>query len=284
MISGRSQVLGVFGDPVSHSLSPPMHAEFARSTGMDTVYVPFRVQPHHLETALGALPALSILGVNLTVPHKESALQLLPEVAPAAQQIGAINTVTNRAGDLVGENTDAEGFLADLRAQFPEQGWEGKPTLILGAGGAARAVIYALRQAGVPRLVVANRTWEKARSLVEALCPDTGEAIPMEGAGLESAISQAGLIVNTTSLGLKAEALPGIDLTRVHAGTAIYDLIYNPFETPFLRQAKDLGLPRANGLGMLVRQGAASYARWTGRQPMVAPTLERLRDQLKDPG
>ena len=281
-IRGSTRVLGVFGDPVVHSLSPRMHAEFARSTGADTVYVPFHVRSQHLETALLSLPALSLLGVNLTVPHKEKALHLLPEVEPAAREIGAVNTVINRDGHLVGDNTDGEGFLDDLRAQFPDERWAREPVLVVGAGGAARAVVHGLRQAGVPQLLVANRNAQRAETLVEELAPEVGEPVPLEKEKLQTAIGQAGLIVNTTSLGLHGETLPGVDLNAARPGTAVYDLIYNPPETPFLSQAGKLALPAANGLGMLVRQGAASYLRWTGKQPSPEPVIQLLEKLLME--
>ncbi len=276
MISGATRVLGVFGDPVEHSLSPRMHAEFARSTGADTVYVPFRVSPENLRTALRALPALSVLGVNLTVPHKEAATDFLDELAPAARAIGAVNTVIDRQGRLVGDNTDAEGFLADLRAQFPDRSWQGKPALVLGAGGACRAVIHALVETPIPEIAIANRSPDKAERLVEELCPDRGKPIALDSPELGAWIQQAGLIVNTTSLGLKGETVPGCDLSRARVDAGVYDLIYSPAETPLLQEARSLGLAASNGLGMLVRQGAASYRLWTGSDPAVEPVIQLL--------
>lgn len=275
-IRGSTRVLGVFGDPIAHSLSPRMHAQFARSTDTDTVYVPFRVAPENLETALHALPAFSILGVNLTVPHKEAATAYLGDLEPAARAIGAVNTVINREGRLIGDNTDAKGFLDDLRAQFPDRTWEEKPALVLGAGGASRAIVYALARTPVPEIVVANRSREKADRLVGELCPDQGKPIALEPSELGAGIQRIGLIVNTTSLGLKGESVPGCDLSRAPTGAAVYDLIYNPAESPLLREARSLGLAASNGLGMLVRQGAASYRLWTGSDPAVEPVIQLL--------
>ncbi len=242
--------------------------------------MPFHVRPETLAQALSALPALSILGVNLTVPHKEAALRLMDRLEPAAQAIGAVNTVTNDQGRLVGENSDAAGFVADLRARFPEADWEGRPALVLGAGGAARAVVFALRDAGVPGIRVANRTEPKARELVAALCPQAGAALDLSPAALAEATAEAGLIVNTTSLGLKGEPIPGLDLSRVSPQTAVYDLIYTPAETPLLREARARGLAAANGLGMLVRQGARSFEIWTGKKPTVEPIIQQLEQQF----
>lgn len=279
-IQGSSQILGVFGDPVNHSLSPIMHAYFAEETGCDTVYVPFHVRGEDLSQALAALPALSIRGVNLTVPHKEAAMSFLDGLEPAARSIGAVNTVSNEGGRLVGDNTDARGFLADLWAHFPDRLSEGTPTLVIGAGGAARAIVYALNQAGIPDIWVANRNQDKASHLVAEFCPGTGSSLGLEGNALASAAGEAGLIINTTSLGLHGESIPGLDLAVAGPQTAVYDLIYNPAETPLLREARSRGLARANGLGMLVRQGAESYRIWTGQMPTVDSVIEAFKEQI----
>ena len=275
-VSGKTQVLGVFGDPVAHSLSPAMHARFAEATGTDTVYVPFHVSPEHLETALFALPSLAIAGVNITVPHKEAAFRLLSQHTEAARAIGAVNTVIVEGGRLVGDNTDGEGFRADLEARLPQSGWEKGPVVVLGAGGAARAVVHALAGAGVPDVVVANRTPEKAQDLVGELAPATGRAVALPGEGLREALSGAALLVNTTSVGLHGETFAGLDLSLLPGTAGVYDLIYNPPRTPLLREAEGRGLAVVNGLGMLVRQGAISYARWTGEEPPVDPVLAWL--------
>ena len=282
MINGASVVLGVFGDPVEHSLSPVMHAHFAESTGADTVYVPFHVRPPGLNQALRALPALAIRGVNITVPHKEAAAPLMDSLAPAARAIGAVNTVINRDGELVGDNTDARGFLADLEAQFAGAAWKDRPALVLGAGGAARAVAFALGEAGLPAVTIANRTAAKAEALAAELLPATGRATDLAPDNLEAAVAEAGLIVNTTSMGLKGEAIPALDLGHTHAGAVVYDLIYNPPETPLIADARQRGMAAANGLGMLVRQGAISYELWTGQGPPVAPVIEALKPAFDD--
>lgn len=275
-IRGSTVVLGVFGDPIEHSRSPVMQNEFARETGADTVYVPFRVPPEGLADALRAIPALSIRGVNITVPHKVACMRHLDRLDPAAEAIGAVNTVCNEGGELVGQNTDAAGFLADLRARFPDRRWEHAPAVVLGAGGAARAATFALAQAGLPQIWVANRTEGKAGDLVAELCPEQGESLDLSPDKLNPAVAEAGLIVNTTSLGMAGEAIPGLDLNRASPQAIAYDLIYNPAETPFLAEARGLGMAAANGLGMLVRQGAISFERWTGVEPTVAPIIEML--------
>jgi shikimate dehydrogenase len=282
-IGGSTLVLGVFGDPIAHSQSPFLQNEFARETGADTVYVPFRVRPENLGEALNGIPALSLGGVNITVPHKEACLSFMDELRPAAKAIGAVNTVINQGGRLVGDNTDAAGFMADLRARFPQAAWEGKPALVLGAGGAARAVAYALQHSEVPAIRVANRTEDKARELVSDICPDKGMGLDLAPERLNDALAQAGLVVNTTSLGLKGEPLPNLAFDMAASGTVFYDLIYNPPETPFLAEARERGLKAANGLGMLVRQGAISFELWTGLQPSVEPVVNMLESQQARP-
>jgi shikimate dehydrogenase len=278
-IDGGSRVLGVFGDPVAHSLSPFLHARFAEDTGVNSVYVPFHVRPEGLEQALFALPALGIRGVNITVPHKEAVYRLLAEHSTAARHIGAVNTVINDDGVLWGDNTDAAGFLEDIRACFPDRPWEHGGAVILGAGGAARAVVHALSQAGIP-LVVANRDPDKARALVQELAPETGRPCGLDRPDLAGPVRDAGLLVNTTSVGLEGDRFPDLPLEQLSAGAAVYDLIYSPARTPLLQAAEQLGLAAANGLGMLVRQGAHSFWLWNGAQPPVDAVLEHLRADL----
>ena len=281
-IHGGGRVLGVFGDPIEHSLSPRIHQRFAEDTGMDTVYVPFHVLPDRLASATEAIRALDLGGVNVTVPHKEAIMAHLDAVTDTAGAIGAVNTVVRNGERLVGDNTDAEGFRADLRSHFPGEPWVDAPAVILGAGGAARAVVHALAQSGCPRIVVANRSPDKAAALVRELAPDTGEACGLTPADLNPHLSGAGLVVNTTSLGLQGEAIPGTDPSILPPGAGVYDLIYNPAETPLLAQARTQGLACANGLGMLVQQAAASYARWTGHQPGTEAVLTELRAHFQD--
>jgi len=279
-IHGSSRILGVFGDPIAHSLSPQMHQRFAESCGEDTVYVPFRVSVADLGTAVAAIRALHLSGVNVTIPHKEAVGPLLDELTAPGVAIGAVNTIVNHDGWLIGDNTDAEGFLADIEDHFPHGSWRDRLALVLGAGGAARAVVYALAQAGVPEVVVANRTPEKAQALVQELAPDRARAVSLPGPDLDSALRNAGLVVNTTSLGLEGETIPGLCLNELPRDAGVYDLIYNPPRTPLLQAAEARGLPFANGLGMLVQQGAFSYARWTGKIPQTQPVIRWLNQKF----
>lgn len=279
-ISGTTRVLGLFGDPVAHSLSPLLHARFTEQAETDSVYVPFQVTPEDLEQALFALPALNILGVNITVPHKESVFHLLSEHSQIAQTIGAVNTVINQNGQLIGDNTDAFGFLSDIRALFSSLPWEDSSVVVIGAGGAARAVVHALASTNVRKIIIANRTRQKAEELAAEMAPERAEASSLTPEELGPYLDRMGLLVNTTNLGLKGETIPGVDLDRAPAEAAIYDLIYNPPRTPLLEYAASRGLPSANGLGMLVRQGAKSFELWTGHTPEAEPVIEWLKDRL----
>jgi shikimate dehydrogenase len=220
--------------------------------------------------------------VNVTVPHKEAVFRLLADRTEAARAIGAVNTVMVEEEGLLGDNTDAEGFRADLAANLGHTGWETGPVVVLGAGGAARAVVHALQRSGVPEIIVANRTVEKGEALVAELAPEQGQAVPLPSDQLAAALGRARLLVNTTSLGLKGERFEGLDLSALPTDAGVYDLIYNPARTPLLAEAEARGLAVANGLGMLVRQGAISYARWTGIEPPVAPVLAWLEHELNN--
>lgn len=279
-IRGTTRVFGVFGDPVAHSLSPLLHAQFAENTQTDTVYVPFHVSPGNLEKALSSLPPLNIGGVNITVPHKEATCELLPALSQTASLIGAVNTVINDNGRLFGENTDSFGFHSDLCNLFPSQPWEEGTVLVIGAGGAARAVIHALQATNAQEIVVANRTVNKAVKIAQELAPEKGQGIGLEPKELAPFLSRMSLLVNTTSLGLKGEEIPGIDFSLAPAQAVVYDLIYNPSRTPLLANAEQHGLLCANGLGMLVRQGAKSFELWTGRTPSADRAIDWLNSFL----
>jgi shikimate dehydrogenase len=281
-ITAKTQLIGLLGWPVGHSISPAMHNAAAAALGLDWAYVPLPVRPEALPLALGGLAALGLRGVNVTVPHKTAVLPYLDAVYPVAQLIGAVNTIVVTDGRLTGFNTDWSGFLADLT----ELGLalSGRDCLVLGAGGSARAVVYALASAG-GRVTVLARRPEQAAQLVAEL----GTALPDAGltAGpLSAAAEIAGgvyhpVIVNTTPLGMAgananlspwpdgplpaAARLPAAAL--LPADAFVYDLVYNPPLTPLLRQAQAAGARTANGLGMLVNQAAEAFELWTNRRP-----------------
>lgn len=283
-LSATTRLCGIMGWPVKHSLSPAMQQAAFDAMGLDWAYVAFPVPPEKIEQALRALPALGIAGVNCTIPHKEAAAAVVDEIEPAARAIGAVNTITVlEDGRLHGINTDAPGFIESL---IFDGGVDpaGKTVALLGSGGAGRAMAFALAGAGVKRLMLINRTLSRAQALagdlrtfgvaceVEAL-----EAGSPEQAAL---LGECGLLVNSTSLGLReGDPLPA-DPAHLPAHAAVYDAVYVPQWTPLLKAAKQHGLHAIPGLGMLARQGALSFEVWTGRKPDVDLMLKVLREKL----
>lgn len=271
-LTGRTAVVGVIGWPVEHSVSPPMHNAAFRAVGLDWCYVPLPVAPDALAEAVGGLRALGMRGVNVTVPHKRALLGMVDSVSPAARAIGAVNTVVCEGGRFHGHNTDAAGFMRALReaGSVPE----GSRALVLGAGGAARAVVYAL--GGVcSEVTVLNRTPDRARRLVDELSAHApvarlrAEALGEEA--LRAASADVDLVVNTTSAGM----WPAVTETPWHAGVSfprgalLYDLVYNPRETALMRRARGAGCRAVDGLRMLVHQGAEAFTLWTGVEAPV---------------
>lgn len=273
-ISGSTKVFALIGCPVSHTLSPAMHNAAFAALGLDCVYVAFEVKPQDLAAALSSVRALGLAGLNVTVPHKEAAVPFMDELDASALLTGAVNTVVNRGGKLCGYNTDGEGFLRAL-AEETGFGAAGKTVLVLGAGGAARAVTVSLALAGAVKFYVAGRTYEKARALCRLLEEKAGakaEALewPEPGRTLpDSALEGADLVVQTTPLGMGQlkDELPPLPYRRLRPGQIAFDAVYNPPVTPFLREAKARGATAVGGLGMLVRQGALAFELWTGAAP-----------------
>lgn len=269
-LQGDTRLVGVFGWPVAHSLSPAMHNAAFAALEMSFAYVPFAVRPEALETALRGLEPLGVVGVNLTIPHKERALPLMDEATGEARRVGAVNTVHCVEGRLIGDNTDGHGFHEPLR----EMGFEvaGRGALIVGAGGAARSVTFRLAEAGA-RITLANRTIERAERLAEAVAEATGvrpDVIPLEDVEkVARALRGAELLVQTTKVGMHPDATapPPVPVEALHPDLLVYDLVYNPLETELLRQARRRGCRTLTGVKMLVFQGAAAFERWTGRRP-----------------
>ncbi|HEY8347601.1 MAG TPA: shikimate dehydrogenase [Symbiobacteriaceae bacterium] len=279
-------LLGVIGWPVGHSLSPVMHNAAFRAEGMDCHYVAFAVPPADLAAALAGIRALGIHGVNVTIPHKEAVIPLLDEVAPSARQMGAVNTIANREGRLVGYNTDGWGFISSLEEAGVKPA--GMRAVVLGAGGAARAVAVHLALSGVSRLTISNRTAERAErlaALVRDLVPGTEAEAVASGSEEEAAVlAEADLVVNCTPLGMHPDGvdltpLPRIDL--LPPGAVVYDTVYRPRETRLLREARQRGLRTISGVGMLVHQGACAWEYWFGRRGPVSVMAEAARRALE---
>lgn len=268
--SGRARLAGVMGWPVEHSLSPRVHGYWLEHHRIDGVYVPLAVAPRDLERALTALPALGFRGVNLTLPHKERALGLCHEADDLARRVGAVNTIVVRDGKLIGSNSDGFGFLENLKAGAP--GWrpEAASAVVLGAGGAARAVVAALIDAGAPQVRIVNRTRPRA----EALAASLGGAISVHGWKQRNALlAGAGLLVNTTSLGMAGQPPLDLDLGGLPRDAVVSDLVYAPLMTPLLEAARARGNPLVDGLGMLLHQARPGFEAWFGSRPEVTDAL-----------
>lgn len=270
-ITGAARVAGVMGWPVGHSRSPRLHGYWLAEHGIDGAYVPFAVRPERLAEALAALPALGVRGVNLTVPHKERALDALDDVDALARRIGAVNTVVvDDAGRLSGTNTDAHGFMANLRDGARHWTAEAGPVVVLGAGGAARAVAVALIDAGVKAIRLVNRSPARAERLARDL---DGPFVVRPWDERAAALRGAALVVNTTSLGMAGQPPLDVTLDAVGPGCVVSDLVYVPLETPLLAAARARGLVAVDGLGMLLHQAVPGFAAWFGVTPAVTPAL-----------
>ncbi|MEO1249299.1 MAG: shikimate dehydrogenase [Pseudomonadota bacterium] len=272
-ISGAAKLAGVVGWPVSHSKSPALHGHWLARHGIDGAYVPLAVAPDRFDRAVGALADLGFVGCNVTIPHKEAALALCDELAPVASNIGAVNTIViDPDGRLFGDNTDAFGFLENLRQGAP--GWQAAsgPAVVLGAGGAGRAIIAALLEDGAPEIRLLNRTFSRA----EELAAHFGPAVhPLDWSNRAECLSGAALLVNTTSLGMTGQPSLDIALDDLPATAVVTDNVYAPLMTPLLSRAQDRGNPVVDGLGMLLHQARPGFSAWFGVEPVVDEDLRR---------
>jgi shikimate dehydrogenase len=265
------RLAAVMGWPVTHSRSPVLHRYWIERHGLAGDYVKLAVPPDRLRDALRALPALGFAGCNLTIPHKELALAIVDEVDAQARAIGAINTVTVRPdGTLHGSNSDAFGFIANLKAQAPNWRPAAGPAVVLGAGGAARAVLSALLREGVPTLRLVNRHRDRAAALATAFAAQI-DVRPWEQR--DAALEGASLLVNTASLGMVGAPPLDLALDALPATAVVNDIVYTPLETPLLAAARRRGNPAVDGLGMLMHQGRPGFAAWFGVEPEVTPEL-----------
>lgn len=264
---------GVIGNPISHSLSPKLHGHWLRRYGIDGSYDALQVTEDALERTLRSLPAQGYVGVNVTLPHKVAVLQIADQLTDRATLIGAANTLTFKDdGRIFADNTDGYGFLENLRQGAP--GWDAKsgPAVVFGAGGAARAVIVSLIEAGVPEIILTNRTRPKA----ESLRADFGARIRIvDWVQAGSVLSDAATVVNTTSLGMKGGQEFRVPLDGLRSGTVVTDIVYTPLRTKFLDVAAEKGCVTVDGLGMLLHQGVPGFERWFGKRPEVDADLRR---------
>ena len=280
-IGGRTRITAVFGDPVEHSMSPAMHNAAYAALWMDRVYLAFRVTRENLPAAVHAIPALGILGVNLTVPHKEAAARMLKHLSAEAKLLRAVNCIVNdHRGQLRGDNTDASGLERDLRALGVDL--RSRLAIVVGAGGAAAAAILACSRMGAARIVIANRTRARAVNLARRF---RSARIELSARGLDaltdaSLLADAALVLNATSMGLTTGAFAPLDYAATSPQSFFYDAIYRAEPTPFLREAIALGRPHADGAGMLINQGELAFELFNRVAPppgvMGQALLERL--------
>ena len=279
LLTGHTRIVGVIGDPVEHSRSPQMHnAAFAKA-GLDYVYVPFHVQPNDLADAIAGFKAINIVGINVTLPHKQAVISHLTSISREVELIGAVNTLTFTDEGIHGDNTDAPGVLRALEENGNMSVPVGENVVVLGAGGAARAVVVALALAGVASITVANRTVERAVALAEEMGQKTG--VSMQGLGLADAqlpvaVRESMLLINTATVSMDATHPLLISADWLQPNTIVYDIVYTPPVTPLMRAAAARGCETLGGIGMLVHQGAIAFEKWTG----IAPCTETMHQAL----
>lgn len=274
----RAELVGVFGNPVDENPTGVMEEAAFAAKGLSYRYLTIKVEKDDLEAAMKAVRAFHMRGINLTIPHKVNVLPYLDELSEAAKIIGAVNTVINKNGTLYGENTDGKGFLISLEKEGVSV--KGKKIVILGAGGAARAIGVECALAGAGKIIIVNRQQERGRELAELIAVHTNAGTEYVRWDSAYAVpSETDILVNATSLGLypNISGKPNVDYTTVMPGMAVSDVVFNPPRTLFLQEAEKRGAKTINGLGMLANQGALNFTLWTGRE---APT-ELMEQTLK---
>ncbi len=267
MNTHRIPLAGVIGNPIAHSRSPRLHKHWLRTLALPGDYVPLHVDNDHLAEVIRALPQMGFVGVNITIPHKVAVMALADQITDRATLIGAANTLIFRKdGKIHADNTDGYGFIANLRQGAPNWQPAAGPAAVLGAGGAARAVIAALIDVGVQQILLANRTRAKA----EALKFEFGQRITViDWVQAGNMIEDAATVVNTTSLGMTGASEFRVPLDGLHKGSTVTDLVYNPLETRLLRAARAAGCVTVDGIGMLLHQAVPGFERWFGVRPEV---------------
>ncbi|MEY2914193.1 MAG: shikimate dehydrogenase [Dolichospermum sp.] len=286
MITGKTKILGVIGHPIEHSLSPLMHNAALTKLGLDYVYLPFPVAPENLATAIAGFASIGVVGFSITIPHKQAILPLLSEISPIAQAIGAVNTVVNKGNKWLGTNTDVEGFIAPLQTTY-HQDWSQKKAVILGNGGAARAVVAGCVQLGLAEIHVVGRNLQKLQVFEQSWqnSPFADKFQVHEWTELPNLLHQANLLVNTTPIGMyphvEQSPLSSQEMGYLPGDAIAYDLIYIPKPTKFLHLAQKQGIVTIDGLEMLVQQGAAALKIWLQQETVpVTQMRQALQNHL----
>ena len=280
-VSSDTKLYAIIGDPIEHSLSPVMQNVAFQHLDLDSVYLAFRVRPQDLEAAIAGMRSLGVLGFNITIPHKVSVMKYLDKVDYQAIEVGAVNTVVNKNGVFVGYNTDGAGALAALREENVEL--KGRRTVLLGAGGAARALAFSIAPL-TESLVILNRTESKAKDLASAIkrFNAAAEGKKLSEATLRSKLADADVLINSTPVGMYprvGECL--VNGSLMHSRMVVFDVVYNPPETRLLREAKKAGAKAVGGLNMLVHQGVLSFKIWTGIEPPVDIMFRAAEEALE---
>ncbi|MCV2889840.1 shikimate dehydrogenase [Ruegeria aquimaris] len=267
MTDSRIPLAGVIGHPIAHSKSPRLHGHWLKTYGINGHYIPMDVAPQDLVQVIRTLPKAGFVGVNVTIPHKEAVMSAVDQITDRATLIGAVNTLTFREdGRILGDNTDGYGFMENLRSGAPDWDPKSGPAVVFGAGGAARAVITALAEAGVPEIIVTNRTRPRA----EKLRDDFGQRITVaDWVQAGNVVEDARLVVNTTSLGMIGKPELRVPLDGLRTDAVVTDLVYAPLKTRLLATAEEMGCTTVDGLGMLLHQAVPGFERWFGERPVV---------------
>lgn len=274
MLSGNAKIAGVIGHPISHSLSPKLHGFWLDRYQIDGTYIPLAVVPSDLKDVIVSLPKMGLRGVNITVPHKEAVMEWMDEIEDVAIRIGAVNTIVIKEGKLIGTNTDAYGFIQNILASQPVS-WKidaGK-AVVIGAGGAARAVIAGVQDASVSEIILTNRTRSKAEELAAHL---GGNITVIDWKAREAALENANLLVNTTSLGMIGQPPLVLDISALPTSALVTDIVYKPLETALLKAARERGNKTVDGLGMLLHQAVRGFEAWFGVKPEVTQELRQF--------
>ncbi len=270
MINGETKIFGIIGHPVRHTMSPAMQNAALRHLGLNGIYVPFDVEPKSLKAAIEGIKSLGICGVNVTIPHKETVIKYLGHLSHEARLIGAVNTIVNKNGNLIGYNTDVSGFIKAIKRDLkfnPRR----RTVFILGAGGAAKAVGFALAMAGAKRIILTDVVDDKALELaceVELKTECECIALKTNSSGIPEMILNSSLLVNATPCGMHGGDPIGVKANFLHKGLCVFDLVYNK-DTKLVKAARQKGIKAAGGLNMLLYQGAKAFELWTGKRAPV---------------
>lgn len=271
-INALTKIVGLIGYPIDYTLSPGMHNAAFKELNLNFVYLPFKVKPEYFNLAINGLLALDIVGVNVTIPYKESVLKYLDDLSPEAGMIGAVNTICVQNGKLLGDNTDGKGFVASLKKELKVDS-AGKKIFMLGAGGAARAIGFSLADLGIKTMTITDAEMLKAEGLASNIKEHFPElwldTVGLKDEGFEGYIRDSDILINATPCGMHEDDPLLINPDWLSCSQVVYDIIYNPAQTPLLKAAKEKGCLTQNGLGMLVHQGALSFELWTGQKAPV---------------